>query len=111
MEDVRNLVETATLAGAVIGSGKPFSRTGESPLKKQYQINKERAVQKFRSAAGASKDAIQLGLPMREAAGLVQQGLMHLALAAFTQVAEQMMRWEVDQIAGAKTRIVMPCDG
>lgn len=71
-------------------------------MKKQYQIKQERAVQKFRSAAGASKDAIQLALPMREAAGLVQQGLMHLALAAFTQVAEQMMRWEVDQIAGAK---------
>ena len=71
-------------------------------MKKQYQINKEGAVQKFRSAAGASKDAIQLTLPMREAAGLVQQGLMQLALAAFTQVAEQMMRWEVEQIAGAK---------
>jgi hypothetical protein len=25
-EDARNLVETATLAGAVIGSGKPFSQ-------------------------------------------------------------------------------------
>jgi hypothetical protein len=24
VEDARNLVETATLAGAVIGSGKPF---------------------------------------------------------------------------------------
>ena len=71
-------------------------------MKKQYQINKERAVQKFRSAAGASQDAIQLALPMREAAGLVQQGLMQLALAAFRQVAEQMMRWEVEQIAGAK---------
>jgi hypothetical protein len=30
-EDARNLVETATLAGAVIGSGKPF-KEGESAV-------------------------------------------------------------------------------
>ena len=41
-EDARNLVETATLAGAVIGSGKPF-KEGESQLKKTYQIEKQSA--------------------------------------------------------------------
>lgn len=73
-------------------------------MKKQYQINKERAVQKFRSAASTSEDAIQLALPMKEAVALVQEGLMQLALATFTQMAEQMMRWEVDQIAGPKQK-------
>jgi putative transposase len=29
---------------------------------------------------------------------------MHLALATFTQVAEQMMRWEVDQLVGPKQK-------
>jgi putative transposase len=33
---------------------------------------------------------------------LVQQGLMNLALAAFTKVAEQMMDWEVGELVGAK---------
>jgi putative transposase len=73
-------------------------------LKKQYQIDKERAVCKFHASASTSQDAIQLALPVREAAALVQQGLMHLAVATFTQVAEQMMRWEVDQIAGPKQK-------
>ena len=73
-------------------------------MKKHYQIDKERAVQKIRSPASASQEAIQLALPVKEAAALVQQGLMHLALATFTQVAEQMMRWEVDQIAGPKQK-------
>jgi len=73
-------------------------------MKRQYQIDKERAVQKFGMAAGASEDAIQLSLPLKEAADLVQQGLMHLAVATFTQVAEQMMRWEVDRIAGPRQR-------
>ena len=71
-------------------------------MKKHYQIDRERAVQKFRCAASASQDAIQLALPMKEAAALVQQGLMELAIATFTQVAEQMMRWEVDQMVGPK---------
>jgi transposase-like protein len=88
----------------VIGSGKPFSRTGESPLKKHYQIDKERALQKFRSVASNSQEAIQLALPVKEAAALVQQGLMHLAIATFTQIAEQMMRWEVDQMVGPKQK-------
>src|SRR6185312_11132676 len=73
-------------------------------MKRQYQIDKERAVQKFGMAAGASEDAIQLSLPLKEAADLVQQGLMHLAVATFTQVAEQMMRWEVDRIPGPRQR-------
>jgi putative transposase len=71
-------------------------------MKRTYQIDREKAVREFRTAAGKSSASIQLGLPMKEAAELVQQGLMHLALAAFTQVAEQMMRWDVDRMVGPK---------
>lgn len=74
-------------------------------MKKQYQINKERAVQKFRAAARASQDVIQLAFPLREAAALVPRGLMHLAVAAFTQVAEQMMRWEVAKVPLQRPRV------
>ena len=73
-------------------------------MKRQYQIDRERAVRKFRSAASTSQDAIQLALPMKEASALVQEGLMYLAIATFTQVAEQMMRWEVNQIVGPKQK-------
>ena len=73
-------------------------------MKKQYQIERGRALQKFRSAANASEEAIQWALPVREAAALVQEGLMHLAVATFRQVAEQMMRWEADQLVGPKQK-------
>jgi putative transposase len=85
----------------VIGSGKPLSK-GESQVKKRYQIDKQRAAQKFRERAGTSKENIQLALPLPEVLELAQKGLMSLALAAFTQVAEKMMLWEVSELAGPK---------
>ena len=90
-EDARNLVETATLAGAVIGSGKSFRKRRVAD-EETYQISKERAVQKFRTqAAASSPTAFSSCLPLPEVMELVQQGLMNLALAAFTKVAEEMM--------------------
>jgi len=71
-------------------------------LKRTYQISKERAVQKFGAQAAASAQQIQFALPLPEVMELVQQGLMNLALAAFTKVAEQMMHWEVGELVGAK---------
>jgi transposase-like protein len=103
VEDARFLVETATLAGAVIGSGKWFCQ-GESRMKKRYQIDKQRATQQFRDKAGASEEQLQLALPLPEVLQLMQQGLMNLALAAFTKLAEGLMRWEVDQVAGPKNQ-------
>jgi len=71
-------------------------------MKKQYQIRKERAVQEFRRQASRSQEDIQLALPLREVVGLAQQGLMNVAVTAFTRVVEEMMRWEVDQLVGKK---------
>jgi len=73
-------------------------------VKKRYQINKQRAAQQFRKQAGASEENIQLALPLPEVLALAQKGLMNLALAAFTKLAEEMMHWEVGKLAGPKSR-------
>ena len=71
-------------------------------MKKRYQIDKQGAAQRFRKEASASDKQIQLALPLPEVLGLVQQGLMSLALAAFTKVAEELMLWEASTLAGPK---------
>jgi putative transposase len=73
-------------------------------VKKQYQIDKQRAAQQFREKAGASQQQIQFALPLPEVLQLIQQGLMQLALAAFIGLAEEMMRWETADLAGPKNQ-------
>lgn len=73
-------------------------------MKKQYQIDKQRAAQQFRKEAGASEEQIQFALPLPEVLALVQRGLMNLALAAFTKLAEEMMRWETSALAGPRNQ-------
>lgn len=73
-------------------------------MKTRYQIDKKRAVQQFRKQASESADNIQLALPLPEVLALAQEGLMNLALAAFTKLAEQLMHWEVDELAGPRNR-------
>ena len=72
-------------------------------MKKRYQIDKQGAAQRFRKEASASEKQIQLALSLPEVLGLVQQGLMSLALAAFTKLAEGLMQWEVSTLAGPKS--------
>lgn len=73
-------------------------------MKKTYQIDKQRATQEFRKAAGASQEQLQLVLPIPEVLQLIQKGLVNLALAAFIRLAEAMMGWEVDQVVGPKNQ-------
>jgi len=73
-------------------------------LKKPYQIDKQKAAQQFRERAGAAAESLQLAIPVPEVMSLVQQGLMSLALSAFTQLAEQMMQWEVNDLVGPKNQ-------
>jgi transposase-like protein len=73
-------------------------------MKKTYQIDKQRATQQFRKEAGASTEHLQLALPLPELLQLMQRGLMNVALAAFTKLAEAMMHWEVDRIVGPKNQ-------
>jgi putative transposase len=73
-------------------------------LKKQYQIDKQRAAQQFHKQAGESDEQIQFALPLPEILELAQRGLMNLALAAFTKLAEEMMQWEANILAGPKNQ-------
>ena len=74
-------------------------------MKRTYQIDKQRARQQFRKdAAGATEEKIQLALPLPEVLALVQRGLMTLALAAFSKLAEEMMQWEVAGLVGPKNQ-------
>ena len=71
-------------------------------MKKQYQIDKQRAVQQFRQIAAQDDRAIQLVIPLKEVLDLVQRGLMKLALRTFTQVAEEVMDHEVKALVGPR---------
>ena len=73
-------------------------------MQRRYQIDKQRATQQFRMQAGASQEQIQLALALPEVVALVQRGLMNVALAAFTELAEEMMRWEVTALVGPKNQ-------
>ena len=74
-------------------------------MKRTYQIDKQRAKQQFRKdAIGATEEKIQFALPLPEVLALVQRGLMTLALAAFTKLAEEMMQWEVAGLVGPKNQ-------
>lgn len=73
-------------------------------MKKQYQIDKQRAVQQFRRLAAAEDQSIQLVIPLKEVVDLVQRGLMKLALRSFTELAEGVMDREVTALVGPKNR-------
>lgn len=73
-------------------------------MKKTYQIEKQRAKERFRADAGLSDDQIQFALPLPEVLKLVQDGLMKLALSAFAKLAEELMRWEVGRLVGPKNQ-------
>jgi putative transposase len=73
-------------------------------MKKQYQIDKQRAVQQFRKIAQENDRVIQLVIPLKEVLDLVQRGLMSLALRTFTQVAEEVMDHEVTALVGPRNQ-------
>lgn len=74
-------------------------------MKKRYQIDKQRAVQRLREHARVSEQPIQLVLPVPEVLGLIQQGLKHVAVSVFSKLAEEMMRWEVTSLVGPKNHL------
>ena len=47
-------------------------------MNKRYQIDKQRAVQKFRQWANQDDQPIQLVIPLKEVVELIQRGLMNL---------------------------------
>jgi len=73
-------------------------------MKKRYQIDKQRAVQKFRELAAQEDQPIQLVIPLKEVLDLIQRGLMNMAMAAFTKLAETVMGHEVTALVGEKNQ-------
>jgi transposase-like protein len=73
-------------------------------MKKQYQIDKQRAVQQFRRLAAQEGQTVQLVIPLQEVVDLVQRGLMNLALKMFTHVAEGVMNHEVTALVGPRNQ-------
>lgn len=71
-------------------------------MKKQYQIDKQRAVQSFRRLAAQDNQTVQLVIPLREVVEWIQRGLMNLALRLFGEVAEGVMDCEVTALVGPK---------
>ena len=73
-------------------------------MKKRYQIDKQRAVRKFRQLVDQAQQPIQLVIPLKEVVELIQRGLMNLAMAAFTKLAEEVMGYEVTALVGPKNQ-------
>jgi hypothetical protein len=69
-------------------------------LKKQYQIEKERAVQQFRRMATENNTAVRLGLPIADIAGMVQEGVGNLVRETGLMLMQLVMQEEVRQLAG-----------
>jgi transposase-like protein len=77
-------------------------RKGESRLKKQYQIEQQRAVQQFRRIASEQNPNIQMVLPLADIVGMLQQGVGNLLREAGLALMQTVMEEEVRQLAGER---------
>jgi transposase-like protein len=71
-------------------------------MKKQYQIDKQRAVQQFRRLATEENPNIQMILPLAEIVGLLQDGVGHLLREAGLSLMNLVMEEEVRHLAGER---------
>jgi putative transposase len=71
-------------------------------MKKQYQIDKQRAVQQFRRLATEENPNIQMVLPLAEIVGLLQEGVGHLLREAGLSLMSLVMEEEVRHLAGER---------
>jgi transposase-like protein len=71
-------------------------------MKKQYQIDKQRAVQQFRQLATEENPNIQMILPLAEIVGLLQDGVGHLLREAGLSLMNLVMEEEVRHLAGER---------
>jgi transposase-like protein len=69
-------------------------------LKKQYQIEKQRAVQQFRRIADEQNPNIQMILPLADIVGLLQEGVGHLVRETGLALMQTVMEEEVRHLAG-----------
>ena len=71
-------------------------------MKRRYQIEQQRAVQKFRRLASEENPPIQMILPMAEVVGLLQEGVGHLLREAGLALMSLVMEEEVRHLAGER---------
>jgi transposase-like protein len=69
-------------------------------LKKQYQIEKQRAVQQFRRIANEQNPNIQMILPLADIVGLLQEGVGNLVRETGLALMQTVMEEEVRHLAG-----------
>jgi len=71
-------------------------------MKKQYQIDQQRAVQQFRKLATEKNPNIQMILPMAEIAGMLQEGVGNMLRQAGLELMQLVMEEEVKSLAGER---------
>jgi transposase-like protein len=71
-------------------------------MKRQYQIEQQRAVQQFRRLATEQNPDIQMVLPLAEIVGLLQQGAGNLLRQAGLALMHLVMEEEVKSLAGER---------
>ncbi len=71
-------------------------------MKKQYQIDRERAVGKFHEQAKHSEESLQLTLPLKEVAAALQEGVGQLMRQACLELMQLVMDNEVRHLAGER---------
>src|SRR6202049_2253773 len=71
-------------------------------MKRQYQIEKQRAVQQFRRIAIEQNPNIQMILPLAEIVGLLQQGVGNLLRETGLALMQTVMEEEVRHLAGER---------
>jgi putative transposase len=71
-------------------------------MKRQYQIEKQRAVQQFRRIATDQNPNIQMILPLADIVGLLQEGVGNLLREAGLALMQTVMEEEVRHLAGER---------
>ena len=71
-------------------------------MKKQYQIEQQRAVQQFRRIATEENPNIQMILPLADIVGLLQQGVGNLLRETGLALMQTVMEEEVRHLAGER---------
>ena len=71
-------------------------------MKKQYQIDKQRAVQQFRRIATEKNPNIQMILPLADIVGLLQEGVGNLLRETGLALMQTVMDEEVRHLAGER---------
>ncbi len=73
-------------------------------MKKPYQIEAQRAVQRLEEMAGEGNPAVQMVLPLAELVGWLHQGVGELVRQAGLQLIQLLMEEEVKQLVGERSR-------